>query len=214
MMTGHSSGFPAPPGNVIVIGASTGGTRVLVELFAALPPLAACVIVVQHMPKFINASLCRSLDGQGPMPVRLAEDGDRLQEGAVWIAPSDCHCHLVGNAAIRLGLGPKVNWVRPAIDVTMQSLCLPPPGGRIIGVLLTGMGSDGALGLAHIKTLGGLTIAQDEKSCAIHGMPAAAVKLGCVDHQLPPAEIAALLGRLLGAGAPSYCRPRPEPATV
>lgn len=186
-------GLARPPGTLIVIGASTGGPKVLGDMLALLPPLRACVVIVQHMPAFINASFVRTLARQACMDVRLAQDGDSLDEGVVLVAPSDFHLLFGRNRSAHIASGPQVNYVCPSIDVTMQSLQPPTPGQRIIGVLLTGMGRDGAAGLAHIKRLGGLTVAQDEASCAVWGMPAQAVKLGCVDYELPPESIVALL---------------------
>jgi len=179
--------------NLIVIGASTGGTRVITHLLSLLPPLPACIVIVQHMPSFINMSFARTLSRNAHMEVRLAADQDRLREGVVLLAPSEAHSVFVNNTSIRLVAGPKVNYVCPSIDVAMQSLRPPLEGYRLVGVLLTGMGRDGAAGLAHIKRLGCMTIAQDQASSAIYGMPAEAAKLGCVDHQASPAGIARLL---------------------
>ncbi len=183
------------PRCLIVIGASTGGTRVVPHLLEGLPLASASVLIIQHMPKFINASVTRSLSQHTAAEVRLAGDRDELAPGQVLLAPSEVHCTLVQNCSVRLHAGPQVNYVCPAIDVTMQSLRPPAPGQKLIGVLLTGMGKDGAAGLAHIKQLGGLTIAQNKATCAVYGMPAAAVKLGCVDYELPPEQIATLLAR-------------------
>jgi len=187
-----------PPRTLVVIGASTGGTRVLSTLLGGLPPLPASILVVQHMPRFINDSLVASLGRRARMPVRLARDGDSLVAGEVLVAPSEVHCVLAGNGRVRLQPGARVNYVCPAIDVTMQSLRAPPAGGRLIGVLLTGMGVDGASGLEHMKRLGALTVAQSESTCAVYGMPAEAVRRGCVDHQLAPEAIVRLLARECG----------------
>ncbi len=194
---------PAPstnglaPANLVVIGASTGGTRVVTYLLDRLPPLRAAVVIVQHMPKFINLSFARTLARHARSEVRLVQDGDPLQDGAFYLAPSDIHCTVVANRRLRLSPGPDVNYVCPSIDVTMQSLQSPASGQRIIGILLTGMGRDGANGLAYIRKLGGVTIAQNEASCAVYGMPAEAVKLGCVDFELPPDAIVTMLAARL-----------------
>jgi two-component system chemotaxis response regulator CheB len=147
-------------------------------------------VIVQHMPRFINASLARTLSRVAWTPVRIIAEGDRLEEGAVFLAPSEVHCTLVNNRAFRLAAGPPVNYVCPSIDVTMLSLVPPAAGHALIGVILTGMGKDGARGLAHMKKLGAVTIAQNEATCAVFGMPAEAIKLGCVDRVLPPESIA------------------------
>lgn len=187
-----------PPLNLVIIGASTGGPRVLCDLFGSMSRLRAGILVVQHFPKFINASFVRTLSRYTPAEVRLAQQGDILEEGLVLVAPSETHCRLVLNRQIALDAGPAVNYVCPSIDVAMQSVGPPAPDSKLIGVLLTGLGKDGAAGLAHIRRLSGLTIAQNQATCAVYGMPAAAVKLGCVDFELPPDQIARLLIREIG----------------
>jgi two-component system, chemotaxis family, protein-glutamate methylesterase/glutaminase len=183
---------------LVIIGASTGGTRAVAEILALLPPLRACLLIVQHMPRYINASVVRTWGHHARVQVKLAEDGAPLTQGLALVAPSQTHCTIKGNSHVSLAPGPEVNYVCPAIDVTMSSLGPPANNQGLFGVLLTGMGKDGAAGLAHIKRLGGCTIAQNEASCAIYGMPAAAVRLGVVDYELPPAAIARLLASTLG----------------
>jgi two-component system chemotaxis response regulator CheB len=197
-MIGKAYPPPAGPCPLLVIGASTGGTRVLPDLIAPLSQYGATIVIVQHMPRYINASLVRTLGRHAACPVSLVRDGDRLEPAHVYVAPSEVHCTFVNNRGLRLAPGPTVNYVCPSIDVTMQSLRPPDPGQVLIGILLTGMGRDGASGLVHLKQLGGTTFAQNQASCAVYGMPAEAVKLGCVDHLLPPLEIARYVGRKLG----------------
>jgi two-component system, chemotaxis family, protein-glutamate methylesterase/glutaminase len=192
------SGMSSAAPSIVVIGASTGGTRVVAELLGLLPPLQASLIIVQHMPQYINNSVVRSWGQVAHNEVKLAEDGEQLAEGLVLVAPSKIHCAVTGNCRISLKEGPEVNFVRPSIDVTMRSLGRPTRGQRLIGVVLTGMGQDGAAGLAHIKELGGRTIVQNEATCAIYGMPGAAVRLGAVDYELPPEAIARLLTATFG----------------
>lgn len=199
MTIGGSSAPPAVP-PVVIFGASTGGTRTLGQILELLPPLPACLVLVQHMPAFINDSLARTFSQQARTEVRLVRDGEPIESGAILLAPSDRHCTFRGNRRLHLASGPPVNFVCPSIDVTMRSLSLPPPGQALIGVLLTGMGKDGAAGMAHMKGLGALTVAQDRASCAVYGMPAEAVQLGCVDHVLPPEEIARVIARAFGRG--------------
>jgi two-component system, chemotaxis family, protein-glutamate methylesterase/glutaminase len=184
---------PAP--RLIVMGASTGGVRILGEIVSRLPCLRACLVIVQHMPKFINASFVRTLGNHAQAEVRLAQDGDRLAQGLILVAPSEVHCRIVSNRWLQLAPGPSVNYVCPSIDVTMQSVGPSSHGSKPVGVLLTGMGRDGADGMAHLKALGGITITQNESTCAVYGMPAEAVRLGCVDFELPPAKIADFLAR-------------------
>lgn len=205
---------------LVVIGASTGGTRVLPELLGPLSRHGASLVIVQHMPRYINQSLVRTLGRHAACPVALVQDGERLEPGRIYVAPSEVHCTFVNNRSFHLAPGPAVHFVCPSIDVTMQSLRPPDAGQMMIGILLTGMGRDGAAGLAHLKRLGALTVAQNQASCAVYGMPAEAVRLGCVDHVLPPAEIARLVSRKLAAGAvlppravaTAGTRDRPEPA--
>ena len=193
-----------PPRSLILIGASTGGTRVLTHLISLLPPLQASIVIVQHMPKFINDSFIRTLRQYAAAKVCLAADGESLREGSVFLAPSEQHCTLVDNRSLRLAPGAKVNYVCPSVDVLMQSARPPQNGQRLIGVLLTGMGKDGAAGLAHIKRLGGLTIAQNESTCAVYGMPAQAAQLGCVDYELAPEDIAEMLAARAGVGKSTH----------
>ena len=122
------------------------------------------------------------------MEVKIAEHGETLRDGVVYIAPSELHLQLKRNKRIHLFSGEKVNFVCPAIDVTMNSL-IPLENNHLIGVILTGMGHDGAQGLVHVKDIGGVTIAQDEQSCIIYGMPKAAYETGCVDLVLTPEQI-------------------------
>jgi two-component system chemotaxis response regulator CheB len=184
------------PNNIIIIGASTGGVKVVQRIFECMPPLNAALLVVQHMPAYINTAFVGTLGTKTRMPVKLAETNDVLIPGRVLVAPGDQHLELEGNARVVLRNGPKVNFVRPSIDVTMH--CLQPfgPGCMITGVLLTGMGNDGAAGISHIKRLGGLTVAQEESTCPVFGMPKEAIRTGDVDQVLSPERIAELLAKL------------------
>lgn len=198
-MTGDPPATAAPPNsplNLVIIGASTGGTRILPIILARLKPLKACLLIVQHMPEFINGSFVKTLGTYCCMPVRLARNGDALQNGSVIVAPGGIHCSVVQNKSIRLWAGERVNFVCPSVDVTMKSVLPPGPGETLTGIILTGMGRDGAAGTIHVKQLGGRTIAQDHASSAIFGMPDEAARTGCVDQILNPAEISVLLNRL------------------
>jgi two-component system chemotaxis response regulator CheB len=185
------------PKNIIIIGASAGGPRILKTIFTGLPKLKASVIIVQHMPKFINDSLRDSLALGTHMKVQIAKNGDTLEHGKTYIAPSEVHLKLIENKTMRLFSGEKVNYVCPSVDVTMKSLILDF-GASFIGVVITGMGRDGADGIVHIKKIGGVTIAQDEKTSSIFGMPKEAVDTGCVDMVLTPDEIRTKLIELVG----------------
>jgi two-component system chemotaxis response regulator CheB len=191
------------PKHIIVIGASAGGPRILKTIFTSLPKLKASVIVVQHMPKFINDSLRESLASSTQMKVHIAKNGDSLEDGKVYIAPSEVHLKMIGNKTIRLFGGEKVNYVCPSADVAMQSLVMEF-GASFTGVVVSGMGRDGADGIAHIKKIGGVTIAQDEKTSSIFGMPKEAIDTGCVDFVLTPDEIRAKLIELAGIDGKSH----------
>jgi len=186
-------------GSLILVGASTGGVRALSELFTHLPRLNAAIVLVQHMPAYIQASFARSLGALTPMDVAMAKDGEVLEVGTVRIAPADMHCVLEENCRIRLDGGPRVHFVRPAVDVTMKSVLPCRPPGVLVGVLLTGMGRDGAEGMVHLKRNGARTVAQDEASCAVFGMPKEAWVAGGVDCLLPPVGIAQRLCRWVGS---------------
>jgi two-component system chemotaxis response regulator CheB len=183
--------------NLIVMGISTGGPRTLARVFNNLPRLKAGLVMVQHMPAFINHAFCKTLSAGTDMDVILAEQGMAVEPGCVLVAPSECHLELVDNRRVRLVDGEKVNYVRPAVDVTMLSL-RRAPALRAVGVVMTGLGRDGADGIAHIHDIGGVTIAQDEESSVIFGMPGAAIETGKVDHVLPPEGIRRKIVELAG----------------
>jgi two-component system chemotaxis response regulator CheB len=188
---------PAPPAGaefalprIVVIGASTGGPVALREMLGLLPAdFPEAVVVVQHMPATFTRVLAAQLDRQTALRVKEAEEGDRLRPGTVLVAPGDYHLLVRGDGRVELVQGPKVAGHRPSIDVTMQSVA-QVYGPRARGVVLTGMGSDGARGLASIHRRGGQTFAQDPGSCVVSSMPVNAVECGGVDRVAPPAEIA------------------------
>jgi len=176
---------------VVVIGASTGGPPALASVLGALPvELPAPVIVVQHMAVGFVEGLAGWLDGVVDLPVSVALSGDRLRPGHVVVAPSD------GNLVVEQGLRLRIEDPRPSqlhvpeVDRTMRSVA-EVCRDRAVGVLLTGMGRDGAAGLLALRRAGGFTIAQDEPTSAVWGMPAAAVGLDAVSAELPLPDIAA-----------------------
>jgi two-component system chemotaxis response regulator CheB len=183
--------------NLILMGISTGGPKTLRRFIPPLGRVNAAIVLVQHMPRFINQSVCRSLAETSEMDVYLAQDGQKLQPGGLYVAPSEIHLKLTANDTVRLENGPKVCYVCPSADVMMKSVTRRR--GRLVGVIMTGMGRDGAEGLAHMKSLGAETIAQDEQSSVIWGMPGAAAELNVVDHLLPPEKIAQKLRSLVGS---------------
>ncbi len=182
--------------DVVVIGASTGGPAALRELLSELPadfPLP--IIVVQHLPPTFTNALAIQLDRQLELAVREAQHGDVLEPGVVLIAPGEKHLLVSSDLRIELSDGPKIAGNRPAIDVTLQSVT-QTCGARAIGVLLTGMGEDGAEGLSLLKKKGGTTFAQSEESCVVFGMPRRAIELDAAQHIGSPQEIGQQLAEL------------------
>lgn len=182
-------------GNVVVIGASTGGTEALRTLLSRLPAHAPPIVIVQHMPGAFTGAFAQRLNAFSRIEVREACDGDLLSTGVALVAPGGRHIELVQSGRhvrIRMQDGPPVSGHRPSVDVLFESAA-SVLGDRGVGVLLTGMGSDGARGMLHMHLQGAHTIAQDEASCVVYGMPREAVELGAVDQVLPLERIAAAL---------------------
>jgi two-component system chemotaxis response regulator CheB len=174
--------------NVVIIGISTGGPKTLRGFFDGFPLLDASIVLVQHMIKCANKSLCKTLNSLTAMEVRIACHGETIEPGVVYFAPSEVHLELMNNRLIQLVNSPKVCFVRPSVDVTMKSV-RKATGDNITGIIMTGMGKDGAEGLSHIKSIGGVTFAQDEDTSVIWGMPKAAINTGKVDYVLSPEGI-------------------------
>lgn len=182
-----------PP--LVVIGSSTGGPAALCELFASLDPvlLPSPVIVVQHMPAGFTRSLAERLDSLSPLHVREAENGAALRPGEVLVAPGGFHLLVrSGGLSVSLDDSPPRQHVRPSVDVTLESAARHYPG-PVVAVILTGMGSDGALGARLVRARGGRVIVQDESTSAIYGMPRAVVEQGDADLVCPLPEIATAL---------------------
>ena len=177
---------------LIAIGASTGGTEALCEVLTVLPDDAPAVLVVQHMPEKFTRAFANRLDGLCHVRVREAEDGDRALAGHVLVAPGNRHMRLVRDGStfrVRIADDPPVNRHRPSVDVLFHS-CAEAAGPNAVGVIMTGMGQDGARGLLAMRRAGATTLAQDEASCVVFGMPKSAVELGAVDHVVPLARLA------------------------
>lgn len=194
-------GSPGPAGRrAVAIGASAGGPRTLGYLLSQLPAgLPAPVLVVQHMPPGFTHSFAERLHAHSPLAVKEAEEGDGVLPGQVYIAPGDHHMLIekqAGREIIRLNQSPSVKGLRPSADVTIISVA-EAYGAGSIGVILTGMGSDGVEGLQVIKERGGIVIAQDKATSIIYGMPRAAVESGCVDKVLPLDKIPGEIVRIL-----------------
>jgi two-component system chemotaxis response regulator CheB len=173
---------------VVVIAASTGGPSSLQSLVPALPAsLRATIFIVQHIPKGFTRSLAERLDARSAIPVREAADGDRVEPARVIIAPAGIHTRLERRGArVRIVLDeePRDALHRPSADVLMASAAAAY-GARTVGVVLTGMGSDGTEGLRAIRAAGGTTLAESEDTCVIYGMPKAAVAAGVVSRVVP-----------------------------
>jgi two-component system chemotaxis response regulator CheB len=194
-----------------VIGASTGGPAAVQRILQALPagfPLP--VVVVQHMPIGFTRPFAQRLASLSRVRVAEAEDGARLVRGTALIAPAGQHLRVSPNLAVVLATEPSDAKHIPSVDVTMRSAARSRPG-KVLGVLLTGMGEDGAEGMVTIRAGGGVTIAESESSCVVYGMPRAAVQRGGAGWVLPLPEIAELLA---GLGAPGGQRPLPTEAPI
>jgi two-component system, chemotaxis family, protein-glutamate methylesterase/glutaminase len=175
------------PGTLIAIGASTGGTEAIREFLERLPADSPPVAIVQHMPEMFTRLFARRLDEQCRLKVTEATAGERLQPGHAYVAPGNWHLTIAarGNAyEARLDQEEFVNRHRPSVDVLFRSVA-KAAGSRAAGVLLTGMGRDGADGLAEMKGAGNVTFAQDQASSVVFGMPKAAIDMGCVDFVGP-----------------------------
>lgn len=179
---------------IIAIGASTGGTEALKEVLVPLPGDCPPILIVQHMPVRFTPSLARRLDGICRFEVREARDGEEVRDGIALLAPGNQHMRLTrsdgGGYVVRLDQRESINHHRPSVDVLFDSVAeVVGPGA--VGVLLTGMGSDGAHGLKRMRAAGASTIAQDEATCVVYGMPRVAVDIGAVDEVLPVDRIPA-----------------------
>ncbi len=178
---------------LIAVGASTGGTEAIRELLMGMPPDCPGIVIAQHIPKVFSGPFAQRLDRTCPVRVSEAEDGEDIRPGHAYIAPGDQHLMVVRKAGrwiCRLDDGPAVNRHRPSVDVLFRSVA-QQAGHNAIGVLLTGMGKDGALGLKEIQQAGGATFAQDEATSVVWGMPGEAVEIGAADDVLPLGRLAA-----------------------
>jgi two-component system chemotaxis response regulator CheB len=174
---------------VVAVGASTGGPPALATILRELPAdLPAAVVVAQHMAEGFVEGLARWLDEAAELSVHVAKNGEVLQAGHVYLAPAGLNLSLRADHRVELAAPPPGQYHVPGVDVTFASVAARC-GARSVGVLLTGMGRDGALGLLTLRQAGARTLAQDEATCVVWGMPAAAMALGAVDLQLPLPDI-------------------------
>jgi two-component system chemotaxis response regulator CheB len=177
---------------IVCIGASTGGTEALREVLEVLPAHTPGVLIVQHMPEKFTLAFARRLDGLCAMEVREAEDGDVVRQGLVLIAPGGYHMLLQRSGSrytVKIVEGPHVSRHRPSVDVLFRSASLAA-GANAMGVLLTGMGDDGANGLLEMRQMGSHTVAQDEESSVVFGMPKEAIQRGAAVKVLPLGRVA------------------------
>ena len=177
---------------VVAIGASTGGTKAIEAVLRCMPATAPGTVIVQHMPESFTTSFAKRLNEISQMEVREACDQDRVLPGTVLIAPGNRHmllCRRGGNYLVNIKNGPRVHYQRPSVDVLFQSVA-KSAGRNAVGVLLTGMGADGAKGLLAMRKNGADTIAQDERTCVVFGMPKEAIRLGVADEVVPLPKIA------------------------
>ncbi len=177
---------------VIVVGASTGGTEALKDFLTMLPEDSPGLVIVQHMPEHFTASFAQRLDGLCKIAVHEAEDGDMVQRGQALIAPGNHHMLLKRQGKdyyVEIKDGPLVSRHRPSVDVLFRSAARYA-GKNAVGVIMTGMGDDGAKGMKEMHDAGAFNIAQDEATCIVYGMPAEAVKAGAVDTIVPLQSIA------------------------
>jgi two-component system chemotaxis response regulator CheB len=178
--------------SIVCIGASTGGTESLREVLEALPADSPGIVIVQHMPEKFTASFAARLNSLCEVDVKEAENGDAVLRGRVLIAPGNLHTMIERSGAnyrVAVKQGPLVSRHRPSVDVLFRSAAIWA-GSNAVGVIMTGMGDDGARGMAEMKEAGARTIAQDEATSVVFGMPKEAIARGCVDRIVPLQAIA------------------------
>jgi len=203
------------PAAIVAIGASTGGTEAIQQVLTRMPADGPGIVITQHIPAVFSLAFANRLNEICPMEVKEARDGDTLAPGRALIAPGNFHMLLRklsgGSFRVTVQDGPRVCYQRPSADVMFRSVA-EASGSRAVGVLLTGMGADGAHGLLRMKQAGARTIAQDEATSVVYGMPREAVRLGAADQVAPLSEIATAIRRCLGqiahdaAGRPGGAR--------
>jgi two-component system chemotaxis response regulator CheB len=177
---------------LIAIGASTGGTEAITAVLTKLPASTPGIVIAQHIPPQFSRAFANRLNDLCAMEVKEAEDGDVVRPGRALVAPGDYHMLLRntgGRYSVNVKTGPRVCYQRPSVDVLFSSVA-EAAGNRAIGVLLTGMGADGAQGMLKMRKAGARTIAQDEASCVVFGMPREAIAMGAAEQVLPLSAIA------------------------
>ena len=183
---------PAVPNGLIAVGASTGGTEALRVFLTAMPTDCPPIVIVQHMPEVFTRAFAERLNKECAIEVEEARDGDRLQPGLALIAPGNRHMlvnRAAGDLVVQIIDGPLVSRHRPSVDVLFRSVA-SSAGSKAVGIIMTGMGDDGAQGLYEMKEAGAATIAQDEASCIVFGMPKEAISRGAVSFVVSLEQIA------------------------
>lgn len=201
-----------PNQKLVAIAASTGGTEAIREILEEMPADAPPVVIAQHIPATFSGAFAKRVDRDCAMTVTEAVDGETILHGHAYIAPGDNHLVVVqksGRYVCRVTDDPHVNRHRPSCDTLFFSVA-QAVGANAVGAILTGMGKDGAEGLLELQSRGADTIAQDEASCVVWGMPGAAVHLGAADYVLPLARVASRIMKLVDTGS----RTRPPHATT
>ena len=189
------SHFPAT--RIVAIGASTGGTEAIRVVLEQFPANSPGILITQHIPAGFSTAFANRLAKLSAVRVREAQDGDTLEMGLALLAPGNRHMtvrHCNHGYRVNVSMGPKVRYQRPSVDVLFSSVA-EAAGDHAAAALLTGMGDDGAQGLLKIRNTGGFTIAQDEESCVVFGMPREAIRLGAAERILPLKQIAETLLR-------------------
>ncbi|MCC6728696.1 MAG: chemotaxis response regulator protein-glutamate methylesterase [Chthonomonadales bacterium] len=190
-----------PDDAVVVLASSTGGPAALTAVVPRLPAdLPAALVIVQHLPVGFTRALARRLDSCSALAVREAETGMALQRGLALVAPAGSHLEMGRSGRVVLSADPPIWGVRPAADVTLRSAA-QRFGARVVAVVMTGMGRDGALGARAVRQRGGLCVAQSEETCAIYGMPRAAWEAGAVERLIPLDAIAEQVAAAVTSGA-------------
>ena len=191
--------YPGAFEHLVVIGCSTGGPRALAALVPELPAEApTAYLIVQHMPAGFTRSLAERLDASGPIAVREAVAGDRLEGGTALVAPGDYHLRLSPSGAVELDQAARVHGVRPSVDVALESVS-ERFGSKTVAVILTGMGQDGAAGAAVVRQAGGYVLAEDESTCVVWGMPRAVFERGLAHRVAPLDGIAEAIASIVSA---------------
>jgi two-component system, chemotaxis family, protein-glutamate methylesterase/glutaminase len=205
-----TAAYSADCGRLIAIGASTGGPSAIEQVLAGFPASAPCVLIVQHMPAGFTAAFARRLDAHCALDVREARDGSEVAAGVALVAPGGMHMVVQRSPSglcVAVKKGPPVHYQRPSVDVLFHSVA-HSAGGDAVGVLLTGMGSDGASGMRALRDAGAHTIAQDEASSVVFSMPGEAIRFGGAADVLPLPRIgrAALAAATAPHGRPQTTR--------